>query len=56
LRTFTIIALAQGLIGYVQYFTGVPIILVGLHLLGASILWIAAWRVWLSTQIRMGKQ
>jgi len=56
LRTFTIIALGQGLIGYVQYFMGVLAILVGLHLLGASILWIAAWRVWLSTQIRMGKQ
>lgn len=56
LRTFTIVALAQGLIGYVQYFLGVPEILVGLHLLGASILWIAAWRVWLSTQIRMGKK
>ena len=56
LRIFTIIALGQGLIGYAQYFLGVPEILVGLHLLGASILWISAWRVWLSTQIRMGKQ
>lgn len=55
LRIFTIIALSQGLIGYFQYFLGVPEILVGLHLLGASILWIASWRVWLSTKIRMGK-
>lgn len=56
LRTFTIIALGQGAIGYVQYFTGVPALLVGAHLLGASILWISAWRVWLSVQQRMDKK
>lgn len=53
LRTFTIIALAQGLIGYVQYFLGVPALLVGFHLMGAAILWISAWRVFLSSRIRM---
>lgn len=53
LRTFTIIALAQSLIGYVQYFLGVPALLVGFHLLGAAILWISAWRVYLSSTIRM---
>jgi cytochrome c oxidase assembly protein subunit 15 len=53
LRTFTIIALAQGVIGYVQYFTGVPALIVGLHLLGAAVLWISAWRVFLSSRIRM---
>lgn len=56
LRTFTIIALGQGLIGYVQYFLGIPEILVGLHLLGSSILWIAAWRVWLSTRVKMDQK
>lgn len=30
--------LAQGIIGYVQYFTGLPILLVGLHLFGAAVL------------------
>lgn len=54
LRIFTGIALAQGAIGYTQYFTGVPEILVGFHLLGATIFWIAAWRVWLSVNKRNG--
>ena len=42
------ISLGQGTIGYIQYFTGVPEILVAFHLLGAVIFWIAAWRVRLS--------
>jgi cytochrome c oxidase assembly protein subunit 15 len=42
---FLAIALAQGLIGYVQYHLGVPEALVAAHLLGSSILWIAAWRI-----------
>lgn len=33
--------LAQGLIGFVQYFTGLPIVLVNLHLLGAAALTVA---------------
>lgn len=43
------ISLAQGLIGYVQYFTGLPEVLVGFHLLGACLVWIAALHVWLSS-------
>ncbi|MGO2152668.1 MAG: COX15/CtaA family protein, partial [Brevibacterium aurantiacum] len=31
-----IVELAQGLIGYVQYFTGVPIVLVAFHMIGLS--------------------
>jgi cytochrome c oxidase assembly protein subunit 15 len=42
---FTFIALAQGAIGYLQYFTGIPEVLVATHLLGATLLWIAAWRI-----------
>jgi heme a synthase len=34
-----IIELAQGLIGFVQYFTHLPVILVGFHMLGASLVW-----------------
>jgi cytochrome c oxidase assembly protein subunit 15 len=30
--------LAQGLVGYVQYFTGLPAVLVGVHMLGAALL------------------
>jgi cytochrome c oxidase assembly protein subunit 15 len=42
---FTLIALAQGAIGYIQYFTGIPEVLVAAHLLGATLVWIAAWRI-----------
>jgi cytochrome c oxidase assembly protein subunit 15 len=42
---FAIIALAQGAIGYIQYFTGIPEIIVAAHLLGATLVWIAAWRI-----------
>ena len=42
------ISLAQGVIGYTQYFTGIPEALVATHLAGATIFWIAAWRIRLS--------
>ena len=48
IRIFFLIALLQGLIGYIQYFTGIPEVLVAAHLLGATLVWIAAWRVRLS--------
>lgn len=35
------IELGQGLIGFVQYFTGVPAILVGFHMFGACLVWLA---------------
>ena len=38
---FLVIALAQGGIGYIQYFTGVPEVLVMAHLFGVVILWSA---------------
>ena len=34
-----IIELAQGLIGFVQYFTHLPVLLVGAHMLGATLVW-----------------
>ncbi|MGY2066660.1 COX15/CtaA family protein [Blastococcus sp. SYSU DS0619] len=37
-RDLLIIELAQGVIGYVQYFTGLPIVLVLLHMLGAVLI------------------
>jgi cytochrome c oxidase assembly protein subunit 15 len=46
------IELAQGVLGFVQYFTGLPAVLVGLHLLGASLVWIAAVRTVLSMRAR----
>jgi heme a synthase len=46
------VELAQGVIGYVQYFTGLPVVLVGLHLVGACLVLIAAVRVVLATHDR----
>ncbi|HZM81926.1 MAG TPA: COX15/CtaA family protein [Candidatus Limnocylindrales bacterium] len=43
------ILLAQGLIGFVQYFTGLPEILVGAHLAGACAVWVATLRLWPAT-------
>ena len=43
--------LAQGAIGYWQYFTGVPVLLVGVHIFGASLSWIAIIRLHLSTTV-----
>ena len=34
-----VVELAQGLIGFVQYFTHLPVLLVGAHMLGASLVW-----------------
>ena len=54
IKNFVVIALAQGAIGYVQYFTGIPEILVAAHLLGATLVWIAAWRIRLSVITQNG--
>lgn len=35
----------QGALGYTQYFTGVPPLLVGLHVLGATLVWVAVLQV-----------
>jgi cytochrome c oxidase assembly protein subunit 15 len=54
IKVFAAIALAQGGIGYIQYFTGIPEILVAAHLLGATLVWIAAWRIRLSVITQNG--
>jgi cytochrome c oxidase assembly protein subunit 15 len=41
LSTWMFLALLQGGIGYLQYFSGVPEILVGAHIAGATALWVA---------------
>lgn len=43
LSVFLSIVLLQGLIGYVQYFTGLPELIVAAHLLGATLVWASAW-------------
>jgi cytochrome c oxidase assembly protein subunit 15 len=54
IKIFAVIALAQGAIGYIQYFTGIPEILVAAHLLGATLVWIAAWRIRLTVITQNG--
>ncbi len=44
--------MAQGLVGYIQYFTNVPAPLVVLHMLGSVLMWIAALRLLLSMRDR----
>ncbi|MFB4425332.1 heme A synthase [Streptomyces sp. QL37] len=47
-----VILLAQGLVGYVQYFTDTPEVLVGVHMLGSCLVWIAVLRVLLAQRER----
>jgi len=54
IKVFAVIALAQGAIGYIQYFTGIPEVLVAAHLLGATLVWIASWRIRLSVITQNG--
>jgi cytochrome c oxidase assembly protein subunit 15 len=42
----------QGAVGYTQYFTGLPPILVGLHVLGSVLVWIIAVRLLLALRDR----
>jgi heme a synthase len=51
-RDLFLILLAQGVIGYVQYFTDLPELLVGLHMLGSALVWIAVLRVLLALRER----
>ena len=50
LAIFALLTIAQGAIGLIQYVQGVPELLVATHLLGSTLVWIAAWKVWLSVQ------
>lgn len=44
-RNFLLVCLAQGLIGYTQYFTGLPELLVGFHILGSVLVWLTIWNL-----------
>ncbi|MFD5752551.1 heme A synthase [Streptomyces sp. NPDC127033] len=51
-RDLLLVLLAQGAIGYVQYFTDTPELLVGAHMLGSCAVWIAVLRVAVSMRER----
>ena len=44
-RNFLLVCMAQGLIGYTQYFTGLPELLVGFHILGSVLVWLTIWNL-----------
>jgi cytochrome c oxidase assembly protein subunit 15 len=46
------VALVQGLIGYAQYFSGLPWVLVAIHMLGACLVWASVVFVALSMRAR----
>jgi cytochrome c oxidase assembly protein subunit 15 len=51
-RDMFLVLVLQAAIGYTQYFTGLPAWLVLLHMAGACLTWIAAWRVLMSLRTR----
>ncbi|GHJ38366.1 heme A synthase [Streptomyces sp. TS71-3] len=51
-RELFLVLLAQGVIGYTQYFLDLPEALVGLHMLGSALVWIAVLRVLFSLRER----
>jgi heme a synthase len=49
-RVLLLVEVAQGAIGFVQYFTDLPVVLVGFHLLGASL--VSAAMTWVLLAVR----
>jgi cytochrome c oxidase assembly protein subunit 15 len=52
-RQLLAVSVAQAAVGWVQYFAGVPAVLVGVHLLGATLVWVALWRLVLACRARV---
>ena len=48
------VLVAQAALGYVQYFTGVPALLVGFHIAGAAAVWVAVLRLLLAFSVPVG--
>jgi cytochrome c oxidase assembly protein subunit 15 len=48
-----VVLVGQAAIGYWQYFTGIPALLVAFHVLGATLVWISVLRLWLSLHARV---
>ncbi|MER7338417.1 COX15/CtaA family protein [Streptomyces sp. NPDC000075] len=51
-RDLLVVLLAQGAVGYVQFFTSLPEVLVAAHMLGSCLVWICVLRVALSLRER----
>jgi heme a synthase len=50
--TLLAVMAAQGVLGYIQYFTGLPPVLVGFHVLGSVLVWITALRLFFALRDR----
>lgn len=50
LEQFLFVAVAQGSLGYLQYFSGVPAQLVAIHVALSVAVWISVLRLWISTR------
>ena len=51
IQIFLIIAIAQGGIGYIQYFTKLPEALVAAHIIGSIAVWLSAWNLFISSNL-----
>ena len=51
MQIFLIVALAQGSIGYIQYFTKLPEALVAAHIIGSIAVWLSAWNLFISSNL-----
>jgi cytochrome c oxidase assembly protein subunit 15 len=49
------VVVAQGALGYIQYFTGVPALLVGFHVAGATAVWVAVLRLHLAFSVPVAR-
>ena len=53
-RDLFLVLVLQAVIGYTQYFTGLPAWLVLCHMAGACAVWLSAWRVFMAMRTRNG--
>jgi cytochrome c oxidase assembly protein subunit 15 len=51
-EVFLLLAILQGGLGYWQYFTGVPIVLVAIHIAGSVAVWLAALHLVAQAQVK----
>jgi cytochrome c oxidase assembly protein subunit 15 len=53
IKVFLIASVLQGAIGYTQYFTGLPELLVAFHILGSVLVWLSAWNLAITGNVRI---
>lgn len=53
IKVFLLASLVQGAIGYTQYFTGLPEVLVTFHILGSILVWLSAWNLVITGSVRI---